>query len=198
MKSETHKKNCTVYRIVTCADSEFYHFLPTLEQNVRRKTGRFPTIYDIGLTEKQRNSLKSELVQITPPPPPEYGKKTDAGNIKATHKPTCLLEFLNRSTEDCLYIDADVVIVDRVELSEFDTADIAVTARHPNEMRSVDPYLNGKVNSGVIFLRNSNAVRNFVASWIEHGYPVGCRTDRLPWYGPPGVTPGFEVGLKNL
>ena len=135
------------------------------------------------------------LVQITPP---RVRKKTDAGNIKATHKPTCLLEFLNRSTEDCLYIDADVVIVDRVELSEFDTADIAVTARHPNEMRSVDPYLNGKVNSGVIFLRNSNAVRNFVASWIEHGYPVGCRTDRWPWYGPPGVTPGFEVGLKNL
>ena len=80
MKSETHKKNCTVYRIVTCADSEFYHFLPTLEQNVRRKTGRFPIIYDIGLTEKQRNSLKSELVQITPP---EYGKKT----MRVTSRP---------------------------------------------------------------------------------------------------------------
>ncbi len=51
---------------MTCADSEFYHFLPTLEQNVRRKTGRFPIIYDIGLTEKQRNSLKSELYQRPP------------------------------------------------------------------------------------------------------------------------------------
>lgn len=80
MKSETHKKNCTVYRIVTCADSEFYHFLPTLEQNVRRKTGRFPIIYDIGLTEKQRNSLKSELVQITP-------QSTEKKPMRVTSRP---------------------------------------------------------------------------------------------------------------
>ncbi len=191
------QQNDVQYRIVTCADSGFYHFLPTLEQNVRRKTGRFPIVYDLGLTKKQRKALKSELIQIDPPK--EYGLKTSTGNIKATHKPTCLLDFLNRSTEDCLYIDADVVIIDRVEIGEFDRADIAVTPRHPNEMRSADPYLNGKVNTGVIFLRNMNAVRDFVVSWIAQCRTGDCSdqqalTEILP---DAGLTDGLGLGQQG-
>ncbi len=51
-------------RIITCADSGFFEFLPYLEANVLRKFGVLPTIYDLGMRDDQKKTLLSEVVPM--------------------------------------------------------------------------------------------------------------------------------------
>lgn len=152
------------FRVVTCADAAFFHFLPTLERNVKMRLGQYPIIYDLGMTDAQIASLKSTVLKADRPE--DYNSSTDIGNIKATHKPSCLLDFMGRFSEDCLYVDADVLFTDLVTPETFSGADIAVTPRHPNEVQSETAYINGTINTGVLFFRNTDPVKTFIKTWI--------------------------------
>ena len=79
------------FRVMTCADADYFHFLPYLEANVLRKFGRLPLIYDLGLTPSQRASLKSELVSIEVTDAYKAAEPT-RGFIMTTHKPACIAE----------------------------------------------------------------------------------------------------------
>lgn len=151
------------FRVLTCADAGFFHFLPTLEKNIFAQQGEYPVIYDIGMTEEQVAQLKSEVIKIAPPK--GFSGSSSSGALKASHKPRCVKHFLEHSDRDVLYIDADVIILEALEDIEFTGGDIAVTPRHPKEMRSKDPYLNGTLNSGVIFFRNIPGVVKIVDLW---------------------------------
>lgn len=154
------------YRVVTCADTNFYHFLPGLESNVFRKTVRYPVFHDLGLTEKHARSLISDVIKITPPK--GCNDKTPYQYIKATHRPSCLLDFLNRYNAHSLFLDADVAINYRVNLDAFGDADIAVTPRHPKILPLPDPFRSGAINSGVNFVRNREIVNEILLRWIQH------------------------------
>jgi len=93
-------------KIITCADSAFYRFLPALERNIKMRQGDYPVVYDLGTTPRQISSLKSLVVTIKPPD--GYNENTEVGNVKATHKSDCVLNFLNRFDEDCLYLVSDI------------------------------------------------------------------------------------------
>lgn len=151
------------YRVVTCADANFFHFLPILEENVRRKTGQYPVIYDLGLHPKQRARLRSDVISLVPPE--GYSEKIPGGAIRAHHKPDCLLDFLAQSDKNVLYLDADVLMVDRLPVGVFSDCDVAVTPRHPKELLAGDPFRNGRLNSGVMYFANNDRARALLEQW---------------------------------
>ncbi|MFT5006865.1 MAG: hypothetical protein ACI8YI_002495 [Paracoccaceae bacterium] len=164
------------FRFLVCADAGFFHFLPSLEKNIFDHQGAYPVIYDIGMTKDQIAQLKSEVIKITPP---EGYKRTSAsGAIKTTHKPRCIKHFLKHSDQDVLYVDADVVVLEPIEHDDFLGGDIAVTPRHPKEMLSKKPYLNGTLNAGVIFFRNTPDVISFIDVW-ESECGIDDKSDQM-------------------
>ncbi len=164
------------FRVVTCADSKFFHFLPALEKNVLRKTGRYPVIYDLGLSAKQRNSLRSEIISLAPPE--GYNNNISGGAIRAHHKPDCLLDFIARFDQSGLYIDADVLMVDSLSANVFEGCDIAVTPRHPKELMAPDPFRNGRLNSGVVFFASNVRSVALMRQWRAI-CEAGVHTDQM-------------------
>lgn len=168
--------NPSGFRVLTCADAGFFHFLPSLEKNVFIRQGEYPVIYDIGMTPDQVSQLKSEVIKVEPPV--GYSGNSANGSIRATHKPRCVKHFLEHFDQDILYIDADVIFTETVDHNEFSGTDVAVTPRHPKEMLSKTPYWNGTLNSGVIFFRNAPEVISFLNIW-ETECSVDEKNDQL-------------------
>lgn len=151
------------FRILTCSDAGFFQFLPSFERNVFRRFDKYPVIYDLGLSSGQAERLKSQVDQV--PFDGTYGAKTPLGFVRTTHKPDCIRHFLETQEESCLYADADIFFVGSIDESVFYDCDVAVTPRHPRELRAPRPFENGKINAGVMYFRNTPAVRAFVVRW---------------------------------
>ncbi len=164
------------YRIVTCADANFFFFLPVLEKNIYRKTGQYPIIYDLGLTSKQRARLKSDIISLRPPE--GYNDTIPGGAIRTHHKPDCLIDFMERYDQNVLYIDADILMIDTLPVDVFGTADVAVTPRHPREMRSAAPFANGRINAGVLYFANTTEARTLLKQWRSL-CSEGTHTDQM-------------------
>lgn len=162
--------------VITCADSNFFHFLPAQERNITRKSGASPVIYDLGLTQAQTKKLRSTVVQITPPE--GFNENVPGGAIRTSHKPSCILDCMKRFEDDVLYVDADVVMMAHLPDACFDGADVALTPRHPNEMRSAAPFQNGTINAGVLFFRNTPAVHDLLVAW-DARCAEGVESDQL-------------------
>jgi len=164
------------FRVITCADADYFHFLPFLEANVERKFGALPLIYDLGLTPEQKASLRSEILQVPVPAGyKDYG--ADHGIIMTTHKPACIADALNRSPGGCLYVDADVLFAGPVTVSDLGGADVAVTPRHPTE-RTPKHLENGTLNAGVLFFASRPAARRLIDDWAK-ACAEGTRTDQM-------------------
>ncbi len=196
--------NTEKFRFLTCADAGFFQFLPSLEKNVFQRHGTYPVIYDIGLTPEQASQLKSEVIKVDPPD--GYNDNSVSGAIKATHKPRCVKHFLKHFDQDVLYIDADVIVLETIQHSDFSGGDIAVTPRHPKEMLSQDPYKNGTLNSGVIFFRNTPNVVSFVNLW-ESECGVDDKSDQMALSdvledadikGRPGIGRAHGINVLKL
>ena len=82
------------FRVITCADADYFHFLPYLEANIARKFGRHPLIYDLGLTPNQRARLRSEIVSIELTDVYKASEPAH-GFIMTTHKPACIAETIS-------------------------------------------------------------------------------------------------------
>lgn len=163
------------FRVLTCADADYFHFLPFFEANVARKFGQLPLIYDLGLTEAQRASLRSEIVSV---PVPESYKDHEPrrGFIMTTHKPACIASALDRSPGGVLYADADVLFAAPVTARDVAGADVAVTPRFAREHKAA--YLdNGAINAGVLFFANLPAARRLLSAWAD-ACADGDRTDQ--------------------
>ncbi|HET9069255.1 MAG TPA: hypothetical protein VFN28_11475 [Amaricoccus sp.] len=163
------------FRVMTCADADYFHFLPYLEANIARKFGRLPLVYDLGLTPDQRASLKSEIVSIEVTDAYKASEPT-RGFIMTTHKPACIADCLDRSGEGCLYVDADVLFVERLRRADLGDPDIAVTPRHPKE-RTPLHLENGTINAGVLYFSRTPGARALLDTWTA-ACAVGDRTDQ--------------------
>jgi hypothetical protein len=153
-------------KILISGDSNYYKFLCRIEQNIFDKFGSYPVIYDLGLTEVQKSSLKSRILTVDVLT--EYQEYNGLGFIKATHKPNCILDFLNNNNEDCLYLDADILLSRKFTKDDlyFKGYDIAVTPRHVEE-RYEKLLKNGYINSGVMFFRNNKNSIQMIKKWIK-------------------------------
>ncbi|WP_111430040.1 hypothetical protein [Rhodobacteraceae bacterium DSL-40] len=163
------------YTVITCADANFFHFLPALERNIERKLGILPVIYDLGMTAEQRASLASK-VRSVPVPEAFGGAHPEHGFVMATHKPACITDALDCNPVGCLYADADTFLTAPVSAAELGDADVAVTPRHPRE-RTPHHLVNGDLNSGVLFFSGRPPARALLAAWAE-ACAEGQRTDQ--------------------
>ena len=149
---------------MTCGDAYYFKFLKIFEANIFQIYSAHPTIYDLGLTKDQLNELKSAIYQTVTDN--KYFKKNSKNCIYATHKPYCILDFLKKQANDCLYMDADTLSTEKIQSNLFSQFDIAVTPRH-NKEKKPSHLKNGLLNSGVIFFKNTNPVIDFIEQWIQ-------------------------------
>jgi len=161
-------------RVMTCADAGYFHFLPFFEANVERKFGKLPLIYDLGLTEAQRTSLRSEVRRV---PVPEDFAGTAHGFVRATHKPACVADALDASPGGVLCADADLLFVGPVTRADVGEADVAVTPRTARERRP-DYLAKGAINTGLVYFAVTAPARSLVAGWAE-ACAIGDRGDQV-------------------
>lgn len=147
------------FDIMTCGDQKYFTFLKIFEKNVFNRYHFFPIIYDLGLTEDQRKLLKSEIRKI--PISQSFYMKNSSNYIQATHKPSCILDYFSYHNKNILYVDADTLFVSTFNHTLFKDIDIAITPRHRKE-RKKEYYTNGFINSGVLFFRNTNSVKELL------------------------------------
>lgn len=150
------------FDIMTCGDQKYFTFLKIFEKNVFNRYHFFPIIYDLGLTEDQRKLLKSEIRKI--PISQSFYMKNSSNYIQATHNPSCILDYFSYHNKNILYVDADTLFVSTFNHTLFKDIDIAITPRHRKE-RKKEYYTNGFINSGVLFFRNTNSVKELLLLW---------------------------------
>ncbi|MDO6585926.1 putative nucleotide-diphospho-sugar transferase [Salipiger sp. 1_MG-2023] len=152
------------FEIITCADAQFYEILRVFERNIHAVMGRYPTVFDLGLTDAQKASIKSPLVSIDVAA--EYNQINADGYIRTTHKPTAIAHVLNAG-QPCLYLDADMLLTEAIVMGDFLNADLAVTPRHPDELSNDDLQQNGKINAGFLYFSGSEASRAVLERWRD-------------------------------
>lgn len=153
-------------KVITCGDKNYFKFLFRFEQNVFKQFGFYPIIYDLGLTSAQKMTLRSEVREVCVPD--DYDQYNKNGFIKTTHKPNCINDFLHSFKEDCLYLDADILLSKKMSSKDlcFENADVAVTPRHVDE-RYERLYSNGLINAGFLYFKNNKRTKEFVNFWNE-------------------------------
>jgi hypothetical protein len=148
--------------IVTTGDSKFFHCLELLAKNVKKTYSKELIIYDLGLTDEQKETLDAKIIKIDVDVDFEsFTKSTKVPFIQATHKPFCVKHYFENNSEPMMLVDADCLFMQRVEETGFD---VGVTLKPKNKMDTSDHY-NGVINSGVIFF-NINA-SELIDRWIE-------------------------------
>jgi hypothetical protein len=146
--------------IVTSADAGFYHCLKELVKSVNAYYEKPPIVYDLGLTEEQKAALNATIIPIE--------IQTDFQNfavghgIKATHKPFCVKHYFENHNEKMIFLDADCLFRQRVELDGFD---VGVTLKGDVKRLNLDEPYSGILNSGVIFFNNSAS--ELVDAWLN-------------------------------
>ena len=121
------------FDIMTCGDQKYFKFLKIFEKNVFNRYHFFPIIYDLGLTEAQKKSLQSEIRII--PISQSFYMKNSSNYIQATHKPSCILDYLSYHNKNILYVDADTLFTSKFHHNLFKDIDIAITPRHRKERK---------------------------------------------------------------
>jgi len=149
-------------RVLTAGDSNFYHCMTGLAQSVRKHYGQQLIVYDIGLTEEQRQNIDAEIRKIDIEADYSgYISHHNTNFIKTTHKPFCIKHYFENSSEPLIYADADCLFLEKVELDGFD---VAVTVK-PKRKRDTKNYFNGIINAGVIFF--NSYPEKLVERWIQ-------------------------------
>lgn len=148
--------------IVTTGDSKFFYCIELLAKSVRKFYDKQLIVYDLGLSDQQRESLDANVIQIDVDVDfYNYTKSTKVPFIQATHKPICVKHYFDNHSEPMLLVDADCLFMARVEEEGFD---VGVTLKPRKKMDTSDHYA-GVLNSGVIFF-NTNAAK-LIDRWID-------------------------------
>jgi len=159
--------------VVTSSDSGFFHCLEGLADSVRRHYGKKLIVYDLGLTNQQKESLDAEVISIEVDVDfrnyasfwKESRQKTVQA-IKTTHKPFCVKHYFEHYRKPMILVDADCLFTQRVEETGFD---VGVTLRRKNRIDRKNPWT-GIINAGVIFF--NTCVPELLDAWAGR-----CRKD---------------------
>ncbi|MHC4989069.1 MAG: hypothetical protein ACYTFX_11335, partial [Planctomycetota bacterium] len=80
--------------IVTTADKNYFQCLNELVNSVRKHYGKQAIVYDLGLTEEQKQALDAVVIPIEVATDFQgYAEYTRGCAIKATHKPFCVKHY---------------------------------------------------------------------------------------------------------
>jgi hypothetical protein len=143
--------------IVTAADNKFKLCVENLIRSVESK-GYSYLLYDIGnlgCGKKFSSKVSNKSFQKFP------------------QKPKIILDALDQvSDKDFLvWLDADTMLVDKIDeiINEYDIG-ITIRTTKDNNRKA------GTINSGVIFVRNTNKSKQFLQKWAEHS--LRCNGDQ--------------------
>lgn len=150
--------------VMTAADRAFFPVLRGFERNIEKNLGVTPVIFDLGLLPEQRDALKS--IRQFEHNGGDIRALSAKGFIRASHKPDFIAHLLDQG-QSVLYLDADTIVTGAFDTGVFDDVDICITGRHPRDLRYAGNIDNGKLNSGVLYFRNSPATRKIVALWSD-------------------------------
>ncbi|QFT64805.1 putative nucleotide-diphospho-sugar transferase [Roseivivax sp. THAF30] len=151
--------------IITCGDSNFLFALEEIEKNIRLFSGAYPVIYDVGLTERDRQKLKSNIVKLDFES--SFRSKTNEGYIRTHHKPAAIRNALKKFNQPVLYLDADMLITKRISYQSLPLADVVITPRHPKEMERESHIKNGLLNAGFLLFNNNDKSLGLLNKWAE-------------------------------
>lgn len=154
--------------VVTSSDSNFFHCLKGLSESVKKYYGKGPIIYDVGLTDEQRNAVDGTIIQLDVDMDftgyanfnKGFGHRT-IQMIKTTHKPFCVRHYFENYSEPMIMVDADCLFNTKVEEYGFD---VGVTLRRKERIDLKNPWY-GIINAGVIFF-NSYA-KELIDTWAD-------------------------------
>jgi len=151
--------------IVTSADSNFFHCLEGLAASVRKHYGKQVIVYDVGLTQEQKQSIDAQVIPIEIDvdfqnyATFEKYQAVTSQIIKATHKPFCVNHYFKHFDEPMILVDADCTFTECIEEMGFD---LGVTLRRKNRIDLTNPWI-GILNTGVIFFNTH--VQGLIDSW---------------------------------
>ncbi|MGA2914820.1 MAG: hypothetical protein ABSE89_02210 [Sedimentisphaerales bacterium] len=157
--------------IVTAGDSGFFHCLKELADSVRRFYNKPVILYDIGLTDEQKNQIDAIIIPIRITEKVNHkGSSLLASSgipsTRATHKPFCVRHYFENFSEPMILVDADCLFTTRVEETGFD---MGVTF-YKSKKKHID-YYNGVINSGVIFF-------NCPAEKLVDAWAIECEKEK--------------------
>ena len=158
--------------VVTSSDSSFFHCLQGLAESVRRYYDKQLIVYDVGLTDEEKKSIDAEVVPIDVDANfksyASFWKESRQKTVSAfrtTHKPLCIKDYFQKSSEPMIFLDADCSFNERVEETGFD---VGVTLRRKNRIDLNNPWT-GIINAGVIFFNtlwiNFKCILNLFTVW---------------------------------
>ena len=159
--------------IVTSSDSNFFHCLQGLAESVRTHYDKKVIVYDVGLTDEERQTVDAEVISIEVDVDfREYAsfwkesRQKTIQAIKTTHKPFCVTHYFQNHSEPMLFVDADCSFNERVEETGFD---VGVTLRRKGRIDVTNPWT-GIINAGVIFFNTYAA--ELIDAWTQ-----GCQKE---------------------
>lgn len=182
--------------VMTACNSAYSFFLQPLVRSVRKFYDKPVMLYDLGLTDVEKEGLDAEIIPVGDVQIEwtgrrietdhegrvvnRYGEKIDfKDNLPAffsrprgIFKPFCVGHYFRHCSEPVIWADVDTLFRKRVEEKGFD---VGVTLRPRNEMKPDDTHW-GLINSGVMFFNNYNKL---VEAWIEE-----CKSEELTDQGP--------------
>lgn len=166
------------YIILTFSDARFFPVVRRFVRHARRFPQYRVHVYDLGLKDSQKRDLAQLGVVVSKTDFPEdaLGMNT-RGQIRAAHKMYCIEHCIHTYAEPVLVLDADALIIEKVDELWPDDADgIVVTARCPRE-HAPHQFANGMINSGVMAFGAGLAV-GFFAQWKEKCLQDPSATDQ--------------------
>ena len=159
-------------QVLTAGDSNFCHCMSGLAQSVRKFYGEQLIVYDIGLTKQQKKEIDAEIRHVKIDIDfSNFTKYKETDFINATHKAFCIKDYFENDSDRLIYIDADCVFREKIELDGFD---ITITVK-PSSKMDTSNYYNGIINTGVIFF--NTYPKKLIDRWIEE-CSTGDHTDQ--------------------
>jgi len=158
-------------KILTCGNKKFKKMVKMSIERIEH-FGYEPIIYDLG----DLNIGKDYRVD------PTDFERTNEGKtpLANTFKPGMIKDCIENVKDNDLvvYLDADALLLDKIDELDTDDYDIAVTVRSESEVkRFMNHEFMGLINSGVVVFRKTEATMKFIDVWVEE--TKNCLTDQV-------------------
>ena len=102
--------------------------------------------------------------------------KNSSNYIQATHKPSCILDYLSYHNKNILYVDADTLFTSKFHHNLFKDIDIAITPRH---QKALSDIFSDQINLlEAKYIQKWNSL-NILLLEAEMYNDVACKTGKL-------------------
>lgn len=158
---------------VTACDHSYFDYLLMQIANVDKYFGLRPLVYDLGLTDIQRDILGAMYIRpIKCPPVVAAGYNYPNGyRPRALFKPMILVDICDLYNTDVVYLDVDAR---PIKCFEFPVSELGLAkAESWNGSEYTGPY-----HSGVMFLGNVEGRMKFLMSWARDMWRDALPSDK--------------------